>query len=145
MADVSVPSEQIAWCAGVVDTLGSIKTRPMDTGSELAYVAISSPRMDLLQVLADLTGSSVVAVRRDYKRLGCGEHCTEAHQHVQSVTGRWSLTGAKAIVFLTAIEPYLVTKREDAAAALAVGTDAPHKPATLKKMYELGWPILEEE
>jgi hypothetical protein len=137
--------EQLAWCAGVIDTLGSIKTRPMDTGSELAYVAVSSARIDILQILADMTGSAVVTVRRDYKRLGCGEHCTEAHQHVLSVTGRWSLTGAKAIVFLAAIEPYLLTKQEEAGKALAAGMDAPHKPATLKKMYELGWPELEEE
>lgn len=137
-------ADDLAWCAGLIDSMGSIKTRPMSTGSELTYVAISSPRLDLLDIMADLTGTSVVTVKRDYKRLGCGEHCTEAHQHVLSVTGRWSLTGAKATVFLAAIEPYLRTKKEEVRAALDLGMDAPVKPATLKKMYDLGWPPVEE-
>lgn len=136
--------DDIAWCAGVIDTLGSVKTREMETGSHLSYVAVSSPRMDILEELAELTGTSVVTVRREYDRLGCGEHCTEAHQHIKSVTGRWSLTGAKATIFLAAIEPYLRTKQEVVQATLAIGMDAPVKPATLKKMYDLGWPLVEE-
>jgi hypothetical protein len=135
----TVTPAQIAWCAGVIDSLGLIKTRPMRTGSELAYVGVSSARIDILEHLSRLTGTRVVTVSRDYNRLGCGEHCTEAHLHVQSVTGRWSLTGARALVFLDAIEPYLVTRRAEAKAAIAAGETAPSKPAVLRKMKELGW------
>lgn len=135
--------EQLAWCAGVIDMVGLIKTRPMDTGSELSYVSVSTPRRDILDHLAELTGSGVVIVNRDYKRLGCGEHCTEPHLHVFSTTARWSLTGARAAVFLAAIEPYLMTKATQAQEAVAAGLVAPRKAATLNKMYRLGWPELE--
>lgn len=135
----TITPAQVAWCAGVIDALGLIKTRPMKTGSELAYVGVSSARIDILEYLAKLTGVKVVTVSRNYNRLGCGEHCTEAHLHVHSTTGRWSLTGARALLFLEAIEPHLVFKRMDAKAALAAGSAAPTKPGTLKKMQELGW------
>lgn len=138
-----ITETQLAWCAGVIDVLGLIKTRPMDTGSELTYVGVSSTRPDILEALGDLTGTGVVTVHRDYKRLGCGEHCEEPHLHVVSTTARWSLTGAKATVFLSAIEPYLITKREPAQEAIAAGLVAPRKAATLTKMYRLGWPHLE--
>ena len=84
-----------------------------------------------------------ITVHRDYKRLGCNEHCDEAHLHVHSTTARWSLTGARAAVFLAAIEPYLVVKTADASEAVAAGLMAPRKEATVQKMYRLGWPELE--
>lgn len=135
-----------AWCAGVIDTLGLVKLRPSPaTGTELAYVAISSPRIDILERLAEMTGSTVVTVNRQYNRLGCDEHCTEPHVHVHSTTGRWSLTGAKALVFLSAIQPYVHMRREEIDKVLAVGSVAPRKLATVEKMAELGWPVEEWE
>jgi hypothetical protein len=139
----SLSDAEIAWCAGVVDALGLIRTRPMQTGSELCYVAVSSSKLDVLNALAELTGTKVTMVHREYSRVGCDEHCTEAHQHVNSTTGRWSLTGARALVFLLAIEPHLRGKAEDARSAIAAGETAPVKEATVRKMYELGWPALE--
>jgi len=82
-------------------------------------------------------------VHREYRRLGCNEHCTEAHLHVSSTTARWSLTGARAVVFLAAIEPYLRAKQGLAQDVIAAGSTAPSKPATTRKMYQLGWPELE--
>lgn len=134
---------QLAWCAGVVDVLGLISVRKMKTGSELASVAISSTRIDLLQEIAELTGTTIVTVHRDYNRLNCNLHCPEKHSHVTSTTGRWSLTGARAAVFLNAIEPYLRLKQGNVRQVVDVGITAPHKPATLRKMYNLGWPKLE--
>lgn len=135
--------QQLAWCAGVIDCLGLIKTRAMKTGSELGYVAVSTTKMAVLHRLAELTGVKAITVHRDYKRLGCNQHCDEAHLHVHSTTARWSLTGARAAVFLAAIEPYLVVKTSEASDAVSAGLLAPRKPATLGKMYALGWPELE--
>jgi len=126
----------------VIDVLGLIKTRSMKTGSELGYVAVSTPRRDILSYLSSMTGVRVITVNREYNRLGCGEHCTEAHLHVFSSTGRWSLTGARAVVFLSAIEPYLVVQRGQAQDAISAGLVAPKKPAVVAKMYALGWPEL---
>lgn len=134
----------IAWCAGVIDVLGLVKTRFMKTGSELAYVQVSTPFIDVTQRLAKLTGVKVVMVHRQYNRLGCDEHCTEAHIHVLSETARWTLVGARAIVFLEAILPFVHVKREDIKKALAKGQNAPMKEATFQKMHQLGWPITEE-
>lgn len=131
---------QLAWCAGVVDVMGVIRTRSMKTGAELGYVGVSTSKRDLLEQLAELTGTGVTTVNRDYKRLGCGEHCNEAHLHVHSSTGRWSITGARAVVFLSAIEPYMLLQRGRANDVIAAGMMAPRKPATLRKMYSLGWP-----
>lgn len=143
MTTTVISELELAWCAGVVDVMGLISLRKMKTGSELASVAISSTRLDLLHEIADLTGTSVVMVHRDYNRLNCNVHCPEKHSHVVSSTGRWSLTGARAAVFLHAIEPYLRLKKEKVQEAVDVGTAAPRKAATLRKMYELGWPHLE--
>lgn len=138
---LSVPT--LAWCAGVTDVLGNIRLRELDTGAQVPAVYASSARIDLCDRLGELTGIKTVSVFRNYNRLGCGEHCDEPHQHVMSTTGRWSLTGIKATVFLNAVLPYLQTKRADAEEALAAGLVAPYKPGVLTKMYDLGWPELQ--
>jgi hypothetical protein len=138
-----ITDTELAWCAGVIDALGLIKTRPMKTGSELGYVAVSTTKLNILDRLAELTGVKSITVHREYKRLGCNEHCTEPHLHVSSTTARWSLTGSRAVVFLTAIEPYLQAKKGAAQDAIAAGSVAPSKPATTQKMYDIGWPTLE--
>lgn len=135
-----ITDTELAWCAGVIDCLGLIKTRAMKTGSELGYVAVSTTKIDILDRLADLTGVRAITVHREYKRLGCNQHCEEPHLHVSSTTARWSLTGSRAVVFLTAIEPFLRAKKGLANDVIAAGQMAPSKPATIKKMYELGWP-----
>ena len=132
---------RLAWAAGVIDVLGLIKLRTVGD-TLLPAVYVSSARLDLCEALASMTGIKVTPVHRDYKRLGCGKHCTSPHHHVHSTTGRWSLTGARATVFLAAILPFLETKKGEAEQAIAVGRQAPCKPATVQKMYDLGWPTL---
>lgn len=138
-----INTTDVAWCAGVFDALGAIRMRTMDTGAVLPAVHVSTANLDVLEHIAHLTGVGVTRVTRDYQRLGCGEHCTEAHQHVLSVTGRWSLVGARAYVFLCAIEPYVAHK--DVTEGIAAGAAAPFKPATVAKMLALGWPDPTEE
>lgn len=136
-----VTPEQIAWCGGVIDAIGLIRLRETDAGSQLASVSVSTANLPIAERLASLTGMSVTKVVRDYKRMGCGEHCTEPHLHVASVTARWSLTGARANAFLTAVRPHLFFKADAADEVLAATADAPRKPRTTQKMRELGWPI----
>ena len=85
----------------------------------------------------------VVVTRRSYAKAGCAEHCKEKHLHVTSESGRWSVSGAKATVILAAVLPYLRLQHEEARGALLVGLGAPFKPATLRQMEQLGWPIPE--
>jgi hypothetical protein len=129
---------ELAYMAGVLDAVGRIRVR--QTGaSSLAVVAISSPNIPLLERIARSTGVRVVEVRRIYTRLGCSEHCDQPHLHVRSLTGRWELVGARAVVVLRSLQPYLVDLAEDAESVLAATGDAPSKPATLRKMAQLGW------
>lgn len=134
-----VGDAEIAWCGGVVDALGLLRLRETDAGSQLPSVFVSTPHLPIAQRLAELTGVRVTTVTRDYKRLGCGKHCTEPHLHVQSVTARWSLTGARARTFLLAVRPYLFVKADEADMILESSKDARSKPATTAKMREMGW------
>lgn len=133
---------EIAWCAGVVDAIGLVRQRELKaTGSLLAYVGVSTAHLGIAERLAELTGTRPTIVRRNYNRLGCSAHCTEPHQHVNSVTARWSLTGARARVFLQAVRPMLALKGQVVDETLWATQDAPFKPAVASKMVELGWPI----
>lgn len=134
-----ITEADIAWCAGVIDALGLVKTRSMETGSELAMVQVSTPMVDLTYKLAALTGVKVIGVHRQYNRLGCDEHCTEAHVQVFSDTGRWTLVGARALIFLEAVLPHIRTKRAEIQDAIAKGQAAPFKDATVAKMRRMGW------
>ena len=130
-----------AWVAGVLDCLARVRIRDTDSGSQLAELSISSPRLDLLAVLARSTGVKVVRVRRHYARAGCRAHCPDPHDHVDSDTGRWQLTGARAVVVLRVCRPYLVTLAAEVDEILAATGDAPIKPATLAKIRALGWTV----
>ena len=131
---------QLAWCAGVVDALALVRLRETNAGSALAYVGVSTALLPVAAQLADLTGTRVTTVRRNYDRAGCTSHCLEPHLHVDSTTARWSLTGARAVTFLQAVRPWLTVKAELVDMALAASAGAPSKPATTQKMADLGWP-----
>lgn len=137
----AVTIEQVAWCGGVIDAIGLIRLRETDVGSQLASVSVSTALVPIAQRLAELTGTKVTTVKRNYNRLGCSQHCTEAHLHVTSITARWSLTGARALTFLTAVRPYLGVKADAADEVISAAKGAPSKPRTAQKMAELGWPI----
>lgn len=128
----------VAWCAGVIDSLGHITTRKLPTGSTIAVVTVSSPKVEILERLSELTGTKPITVRRDYSRLGCSDHCTERHLHVKSTSGRWSVSGARASILLRCLTPHLITTLQKASEVLREA-DAPYKEATVRKMEELGW------
>lgn len=132
---------ELAYVAGVLDAMGRVRVEPADSsGTLMPYVGISSANLGPLQHLARLTGVGVTMVRRDYMRVGCALHCAKRHRHVESVTGRWQLTGARARVVLVAVRPYLVALADEVDAVLDLTADAPSKAATTTKMRALGWP-----
>jgi hypothetical protein len=132
-----------AYVAAIIDTQGLITVRNTGT-SIIPVLAVSSPNMPMLNWLGELTGVTAFPVKRDYHRLLCSEHCDEPHVHVQSVTGRWSLTGAKATVLLHNVIPHMQFQTEMASEALRIGLNAPSKAATWAKMRELGWTLPRE-
>ena len=134
---------QLAWYAGVIDLAGVIRTREVGD-TVLPMLALHGPNTLLLQQFAEATATKVTIVKRDYHRMNCSVHCTEAHQHVLSESGRWSVSGAKATVVLFALRPYLRIQGYAADECIEVGMSAPRKATTGFKMEELGWPLPEE-
>lgn len=133
----------VAYVAGIVDTWGVIRTRATDNGTLLPFVAVHSPNLGMLDLLADLTGTKVTKTQRSFMRMGCSIHCQEKHRHVQSNSGRWSLSGAKATVLLFNVLPYLRLQVPEATASLDVGLATRFKKATVQKMAQLGWKVPE--
>lgn len=132
----------VAYVAGIIDTQGIIRTRTAGD-TELPMVAVHGSNEGMLRFLGDVTGTKVTIVRRSYSKAGCAEHCAEKHQHIKSVSGRWSVTGVKATVLLHNLRPYLRLQHDDAVAAIALGVSTKFKPATIAKMQALGWDVPE--
>ena len=130
----------VAYAAAVIDTMGRITTRTVRE-AELPLLAVSCPNEPLLQWLGDLTGVRPFITKRSYSKHACAVHCPDPHQHIVSVSGRWSLSGAKATVLLLNVRPYLRFQLEAAQQAIDVGLSAGFKPATLEKMRALGWEV----
>lgn len=124
-----------------MDVLGLMRLRDTDAGARLPSVSVSTPLIAVGQRLAHLTGVRLTTVTRNYDRLGCSAHCEEPHLHVHSTTVRWSLTGERARVFLTAVRPHLHVKGTEVDALLEASTNPRSKPRTLTKMTEIGWPV----
>lgn len=136
--------QQLAYMAGVVDVMGSLRLRTVrHSQTELPFVGVSSPHLALLEWLGSLTGVKITRVSRDFTRDGCTIHCPEPHVHVVSQTGRWSVSGVRATVILAALLPYLQLQHQAARQLLDVGLRAPRKPATITKLADAGWPIPE--
>lgn len=143
MGNVAVDEPTLAYIAGVVDLLGNIKVRELDNGTRLPQVQIHGDHMRTLTYLGELTETKAIVARRSYARAGCAEHCKEKHQHIESRSGRWSLTGVKATIVLWNIRPYLRVQADAAIEAINVGTSTRFKPGVVSRMRELGWQIPE--
>jgi hypothetical protein len=136
--------QTLAYLAGILDVQARIGLRATQDGY-LPLVAISSTNLPLLEWLGSLTGTKTYFMARDYPRHPCAAHCLEAHQHIVSVNARWEVTGAKATVLLRAVRPMMRLRTADVDSLLVATGDARFKPATLRKMAELGWPVDTDE
>jgi hypothetical protein len=137
-------AQTLAYLAGILDVQARIGLRAVPEGY-LPLVAISSTNLPLLEWLGALTGTRTYFGKRDYTRHTCSKHCPEAHEHIVSVNARWEVTGAKATVLLRAVRPMMHLRATDVDSLLAATSDARFKPATLRKMAELGWPVDTDE
>lgn len=133
---------ELAYVAGVIDMLGVLRTRRVGD-ADLPAVMIHGSHSEMMKYLAGLTGTKITVVKRAFLRAGCVEHCKEKHQHVESVSARWSVTGAKATILLWNVRPYIKLQAEAVTEVMNVGFDAQFKPATLRKMADLGWEVPE--
>lgn len=144
MSETTLTERRLAYMAGIVDVMGNLRLREVNhSGTLLPFVEVACPNILLLERLGEWTGSAVTKVRRDYRRNGCTKHCPEPHVHIQSSSGRWSVSGVRATVVLHGLLPYLELQADQASELLEAGLVAPRKPATIRKLAELGWVIPE--
>jgi hypothetical protein len=130
-----VTEECKAYIAALVDTLGKITLRKVHR-HELPVVTIQG-KHDILPWLAETTGVKIMRLDKNYDRHQCSEHCPERHLAIESWTYRWQLVGARALVLLQAIEPYMRVQDRLARQTIARCTDIAFKPAVLASAREL--------
>lgn len=131
---------ELAYLAGIVDTLAILRVRTTPS-SDLPMVALHGPFEAALRLLAERTDTAITITTRDYQRAACVEHCPTAHEHIQSVSGRWSVTGTKATVLLENLLPYMRAQADRARELIEVGRSAGFKPKTREQMRLLGWQV----
>ena len=91
----------LAYLAGVLDSRAVVRVRFIeDSEAVLPYIAMSCGDARLMRWLGELTGVRSIVTTRKYDKHRCLEHCDKAHDHITSVSGRWSLTGVRATVVL---------------------------------------------
>lgn len=132
----------LAYLAGVLDSRAVVRVRFIeDSEAVLPYVAMSSGDARLMRWLGELTGVRSIVTTRKYDKHRCLEHCTKAHDHITSVSGRWSLTGVRATVVLCATREWVRFQEQGWDEGIRAGLEARYKPGTLQKMAALGWPV----
>lgn len=136
-------ASDFAYIAGLVDTLGKLTSRTVHR-DELPVLTIQG-KHDILPWLADVTGVQVMRLEKGYSRHQCGEHCPDKHTVIASWTYRWQVVGARAIVVLYNIEPYLRLQDREARRLLRIGGQVEVKGSVIHDMAELGWPLPDRE
>ncbi len=135
----SVP---LAFVAGVLDARGHIDMNDRH-GRPQPRLSVTTRRVELLQHLAQLTGTTVREDDRSYDRRPCGVHCTEHHSHAVRQSAYWRVDSSRATIVLYNVQPFIVCQRVEVAQALAAGLES--YPAargdTAKQMKALGWAL----
>lgn len=132
----------LAYLAGVLDTRAVVRVRyTEDSATALPYIAMSSGDAALMSWLGQITGVRSIVTSRRYDKHRCLEHCDKAHDHITSVSGRWSLTGVRATLVLLATREWIRFHVEDWEKGIEAGETAGRKAATVRKMTALGWPV----
>lgn len=125
-------STEAAYIAALVDTLGKLTTRVVSR-DELPVITIQG-KHDVLPWLAERTGVKIMRLDKSYARHQCTEHCPDKHMGIESWTYRWQLVGARAVLLLREIEPYLRLQGREARRLIAQSENIAFKPAVIADM-----------
>lgn len=129
----------IGYIGGVIDARGHISIE-----RNTPRVRVTTRRTELLEWLAARTGVGVKLDERGYQRRACSEHCAAKHQHIERQSAYWNVDGARAVIVLWNVLPYLVCQRGEARSSLRHASDLwPVRPRTeiTVAMRDLGWRI----
>lgn len=124
----------LPYVAALVDTLAKLTSRVV-THDELPVVTIQG-KHEILPWLAEATGVKLMRLDKNYARHQCTDHCPDRHMAIESWTYRWQLVGARAVVLLEAVEPYLRLQGREARRLIDLGAGVAFKPAVLADMRQ---------
>jgi hypothetical protein len=138
-----VKPTDFAYVAALVDNLGKLSSRVVHR-DELPVVTIQGKHA-ALPWLAEVSGVQLMQLDKSYTRHQCSEHCPDKHMPIDSWTHRWQVTGARAIVVLWNVEPYMRAQAAEARRLLRLGGLVAVKGTTIFDMAERGWPLPDRE
>jgi hypothetical protein len=131
----------LGYVAALLDQHARLTLRAY-RGTQLPELIVQG-RIAALPWLAEVTGSKVIDIPKGYNRHQCSEHCKDAHTRIESVTQRWSVTGARATILLYNVEPYMRVQGADARRLMAAGAQIGYKRTVVEEMRGLDWEIPE--
>lgn len=148
-----------AWVAGVVDFKGHVyikKNGQRAADSQQIVLSVETSVPEIIERLTELTGTNPEfkpqrALKDEWLRRGCSEHCPESHIHVRDVNmpdvAKWSVTGAALAIVLWNLRNYITTDREPwgwimqkcLAQLKMSGQGSSAIKQTARRLYSLGW------
>lgn len=155
-----ITPERLGWMAGIIDLKGRIYTkRNRQRATAQMVLTVDSKEIGVIRALGSMTGTSpelqTATDMPEFMRRNCGQHCPDAHTHVQAVQylpaiGRWTITGASMVVVLSSLMPMLTVDRgyEEAVDVAIKNTKLTGQGSGmvvmgLLRLKDLGWPLPE--
>lgn len=129
----------LSYAAALIDSFGTLKVR--EVHETLLPEVIIQGKIAALPWLAEITGVKVIEIRKGYNRHQCTDHCPQAHTRIESLTGRWVVTGARATVVLHNVEPYMRVQARKARDLVEAGQAIGYKTNVVNDMIKLGWQV----
>jgi hypothetical protein len=136
---MTLSQADVAYCAALIDNLAALRTRQVGP-STLPVVQVSG-KWGVLSWLAEITGTKVIETRRKYTRHNCTEHCPSRHSDITSRSGRWSITGMRAVIVLLNCEKYMRVQESRARELIDAGLAATYQGQVVNDMRRRGWEI----
>lgn len=131
----------IAYMAALLDNMAALRSRSL--GPSVLPVIQISGKHAILDWVASVTGTKVIPTVRSYTRHQCTEHCPDRHNHLESSSRRWSVTGMRATIILAACEPFMKVQGATARSLIDAGLGVQYQGQVVNDMRDRGWPIPE--
>lgn len=138
---MALTEPDLAYAAALVDSFAALRTRRAGD-TELPEVTIQG-KIAALPWLAERTGVKIIEVTKGYNRHQCSDHCPQAHTRIESTTGRWVMTGARATIVLYNIAPFMHVQARRARDLVEAGQEIGYKTNVVNDMTRLGWMVPE--
>jgi hypothetical protein len=153
------------YFAAIIDFQGHVVRRSNGhraEGSEHVSLYVDTRIQEITSKLCAMTGTNPepkanghAALKVEWLRRGCVEHCPEPHQHVgegditMPPTVKWSATGCSAAIILWNLLPYMKTTREPWEWAMGIcfastrlhGRGSQAALTAIRRLHSLGWDL----